>query len=187
MANYIETQFTPPQSYQNAHAGADEVSDLRFLHSSASVIRLGSVPMVSVENLNISETVNRTPIYVVGSISPIAFDVQNVAVNISGSLVKSAIMSLYQSSFYARNEAELIATLNRTFIIDIFMVDHTKTDPADLYTEPFLSVMNCQKTGSNIVINPSTMIKDSFTAAGTFVIRDPDALTNFNKLTEQAA
>ncbi|UCE64957.1 MAG: hypothetical protein JSU85_08710 [Candidatus Zixiibacteriota bacterium] len=186
MAEFFETTFIPPQPYTDAHQGADEADDLRLLHSSAAVIRFGGVPIVAVENLNISITENRTPIYVVGSISPIAFDIQNVAVNISGSLVQMAIMSLAQTSFYPKSEADIIASINRVFNIDIFMIDHTNLDPAELYTEPFLTVKNVQKTGNNFVINPSTMIKDSFTAVATFVVNNREALKNYNRILEAA-
>lgn len=182
MAEYTETLYQPPQSYQDAHNGADEAGDIRYLHASAAVIRIGGVPVVAVENLNISQQINRSPIYVVGAIAPLGFDVQGVSVNVSGQLVQLANMSLNQSAFYPANEAEVIANINRVFAIDIVMMDNTKDDPADVPTEPFITVRNCQNTGSNIVINPNTMMKDSFTAVGTMMERDWDALIDFNKL-----
>jgi hypothetical protein len=182
MAEYIETTYQPPQSYQDAHKGADEAGDIRYLHASAAVIRIGGVPVVAIENLNISQQINRSPIYVVGSIAPIGFDVQGVSVNVSGQMVQLANMSLNQSSFYAASEAEVIANINRVFNIDIVMMDYSKEDPADIPTEPFLTVQNCQNTGSNIVVNPNTNLKDSFTAVGTFMIRDWDTLQDFNKI-----
>ena len=182
MADYEETLYTPPQSYQDAHAGADEAGDLRYLHASAAVIRIGAVPVVAIENVNISQQINRSPIYVIGAIAPIGFDVQGVQVNVSGQLVQLANMSLNQSTFYPQNEAEIIANINRVFAIDIVMMDYSKTDPADIPTEPFITVRNCQNTGSNIVVNPNTNLKDSFTAVGTMMERDWDALTDFNKI-----
>ena len=181
MADYIETNYTPPQSYQDAHQGADEAGDIRYLHASAAVIRIGGVPVVAIENLNISQQVNRSPIYVVGAIAPIGFDVQGVSVNVSGQMVQLANMSLNQSSFYAKNESEIIANINTVFNIDIVMMDYSK-EAAEIPTEPFLTVKNCQNTGSNIVINPNTNLKDSFTAVGTFLVRDFDALAEFNKI-----
>ena len=174
MADYTETLYQPPQAYQDAHNGADEAGDIRYLHASAAVIRIGGVPVVAIENLNISQQINRSPIYVVGAIAPLGFDVQGVSVNVSGQLVQLAVMSLNQSAFYPANEAEVIA--------DIVMLDNTKDDPADVPTEPFITVKNCQNTGSNIVINPNTMMKDSFTAVGTMMERDWGALVDFNKL-----
>jgi hypothetical protein len=181
MADYITNLYTPPKSYQDAHAGADEAGDIRYLHASAAVIRIGGVPVVAVENLNISQQINRSPIYVVGAIAPLGFDVQGVSVNVSGQLVQLAVMSLNQSPFYPANEAEVIANINRTFNIDIVMVDN-KADPLENLTEPIITVLNCQNTGSNITINPNTNMKDSFTAVGTFMVRNWDALADFNKL-----
>ncbi len=182
MAEFTEGLYTPPQSYQDAHKGADEAGDLRYLHASAAVIRIGGVPIVAIENLNISQQINRSPIYVVGAIAPIGFDVQGISVNVSGQLVQMAIMSLNQSSFYPSNEADVIASINRVFNIDVVMMDYKQTDPAEIPTEPFLTVRNCQNTGSNIVINPNTNLKDSFTAVGTMMERDWDHLAEFNKL-----
>lgn len=182
MAEYEETLYQPPQSYQDAHNGADEAGDLRYLHASAAVIRIGAVPVVAIENVNISQQINRSPIYVIGAIAPIGFDVQGVQVNVSGQLVQLANMSLNQSTFYPQNEAEIIANINRVFAIDIVMMDYSNTDPADVPTEPFITVRNCQNTGSNIVVNPNTNLKDSFTAVGTMMERDWSVLEDFNKI-----
>lgn len=181
MAEYVQTNYVPPQSYQDAHAGADEAGDIRYLHASAAVIRIGEVPVVAIENLTINQTINRTPIYVVGAIAPIGFDVQGVAVNVSGQMVQLANMSLNQSAFYAKNEAQIIAEINTVFNIDIVMMDYSK-EAAEIPTEPFITVQNCQNTGSSITVNPNTNIKDSFTAVGTFMLRDFSVLEQFNKI-----
>jgi len=171
--------YEAPQSYVEAHADAAEASDLRFLHSSAAVIRMGGLPIVAIENLNISQQIARSPINVIGSIVPIAFDVQSVTVNVSGQLVQLAVMSLNNSSFYPANEAEIIANINRVFDIDVVMQDYVRT-PEEVETIPFITIKNCQNTGSNITINPSTMLKDSFTAVGTIMQRDWSKLKDFN-------
>ena len=182
MADYEETLYTPPQSYQEAHKGADEAGDLRYLHAASAVVKIGSVPVVALESLNISQNINRSPIYVIGSLAAIGFDVQGISVNVSGQLVQLANMSLTQSSFYPSNEADVIANINTVFAIDIVMMDYKQTDPAKIPTTPFIRVRNCQNTGSNITINPNTNLKDSFTAVGTMMERDWDALTDFNKI-----
>ena len=182
MAEYEEILYTPPQSYQEAHKGADEAGDLRYLHASAAVIRIGGVPVVAIENLSISQSINRVPIYVVGALAPIGFDVQGISVNVSGQIVQMANMSLNQSTFYPKNEAEVIANINRVFNIDVVMMDYKKLEANDIPTEPFITVRNCQNTGSNITINPNTNLKDSFTAVGTMMEREWDELAEFNKL-----
>lgn len=182
MADYDQTTYTPPQSYQDAHKGADEAGDLRYLHASAAVVRIGGVPVVAIENLNVSQQINRSPIFCVGSIAPIGFDVQGVSVNVSGQMVQMANMSLNQSAFYSKSEADVIANINRVFDIDIVMMDYSQSDPADIPTEPFITIRNCQNTGSNIVIAPNTNLKDSFTAVGTFMVRNWEMLENFAKV-----
>jgi len=185
MAVFNQTNYQPPQAYQDAHAGADEAGDIRYLHGSAAVIKIGGVPVVAIENLNISQSINRSPIYVVGSIAPIGFDVQGVSVNVSGQMIQLASMSLNQSAFYAKNEAQVIAQINTVFDIDVVMMDYSKA-AADIPTEPFLTAKNCQNTGSNIVISSNVNLKDSFTAVGTFLIRDFDQLAEFNKIVAAA-
>ena len=145
MAEVNDIPYEAPQSYRDSHADAPEANDLRFLHSSAAVIRMGGVPIVAIENLNISQQIARSPINVIGSIVPIAFDVQSVTVNVSGQLVQLAIMSLNNSSFYPANEAEIIANINKVFNIDIVMQDHLRT-PDDIETIPFITIKNCQNT-----------------------------------------
>ena len=185
MAEFTQTNYQPPQSYQDAHNGADEAGDIRYLHGSAAVIRIGEVPVVAIENLNISQSINRNPIYVVGSIAPIGFDVNGVSVNVSGQMIQLALMSLNQSAFYAKTEAQVIAQINTVFDIDVVMMDYSK-EAADQPTEPFLTVKNCQNSGSNIVISSNVNIKDSFSAVGTFLIRDFDQLAEFNKIAAAA-
>ncbi len=185
MADFVQTNYITPQAFQDSHAGADEAGDLRYLHSSAAVIRLGEVPMVTIENMTINQQINRSPIFVVGSIAPVGFDVQGVTVNVSGQIVQLANMSLNQSAFYAQNEAQVIANINTVFNIDIVMMDFSK-EAADVPTEPFITVKNCQNTGSSITINPNTNIKDSFTVVGTFMVRDFSVLAEFNKIAAAA-
>ncbi len=186
MADYVQTNYIPPQSYQDAHEGADEAGDIRYLHSSAAVIRIGEVPVVAIENLTINQTINRVPIYVVGAIAPIGFDVNGVSVNVSGQMVQLANMSLNQSAFYAKNEAQIIAEINTVFNIDIVMMDYTK-EAEEIPTEPFITVQNCQNSGSSITIAPNVNIKDAFTAVGTFMLRDFDVLAEFNVIAEEEA
>ena len=185
LTNVSQTNYKPPQDYQDAHLGAVEAGDVRYLHGSASIIRVGGVPVVAIENINIAESINRNPIYVVGSLAPLGFDVNGVAVNVSGQLVQLALMSLNKSAFYPESEAQIIAQINTVFDIDIVMMDYSK-EPAEQPTEPFLTVKNCQKSGSNIAINSNVNIKDSFTAVGTFVIRDFDQLAEYNKIAAAA-
>ncbi len=180
MADIVSTLYEAPADYQTALAAAEEVGDIRYLHASAAVVRMGAVPIVLLENLNISMQINRSPIYAISSIVPLGFDVQGVSVNVSGQLVQLAKMSLANSAFYPSSEADIIANINRVFNIDIIMYDHTKPT-LDASTGPFITVKNCQNTGSNIVINPNTMIKDSFTAVGTMMERDWDQLATFNE------
>jgi len=182
MADYTQKLYSPPQNIQDAFQGADEAGDLRYLHASAAVIKLGSVPIFLLENLTISQSVNRSPIYMVGSIAPVGFDVNGVTVNISGQITLNVAMSLKDSGFYPKNEADIIANINRVFDIDIIMIDRTKSDPADIQTEPFITVRNCVNTGSSITVNPNAMLKDAFTAVGTIMERDWDVLKDFNKL-----
>lgn len=176
----ISTDYETPANYLTSHADAKEAGDIRFLHASASVIRINGVPIVAIENLNISQTISRQPIYSVGSIVPIGFDVNGVQVSVSGQLVQLASMSLNDSLFYPNSEADIISNINKVFQIDVMMIDYTKDDPLDYETDAFLSVLNCQNTGSNITINPNAMLKDSFSAVGTFMARNPLALTDFN-------
>ena len=185
MADYVQTNYIPPTQYSNAHSGADEADDVRYLHSSAAVIRIGEVPVVAIENITINQQIARTPIYVIGAIAPIGFDVNGVSVNVSGQMVQLANMSLNQSAFYAKNEAQVIAQINTVFNIDIVMMDYTKEAEAQ-DTGPFITIQNCQNTGSNITIAPNVNIKDAFTAVGTFMIRDFDVLAEFNKAAEAA-
>ena len=187
---FEETNYTPPASYQDAYAAAIEPgTSFRYLHASSAVIRLGAIPIVLIENLNISQQINRSPIYAVGAIAPLGFDVQGVSVNVSGQIVQLADMALNDSSFYPKNEADIIANINTTFIIDIVMMDYLNStrqsgqgDKLGEQTEAFITVRNCQNTGSNITINPNTNIKDSFTAVGTIMERDWSVLENFNKI-----
>lgn len=192
-----QTNYIPPLSYSNAYAGADEADDIRYLHASAAIIKIGEVPVVALENLTINQTINRTPIYAVGSIVPLGFDVQGISVNVSGQLVQLAKMSLNQSAFYAKNEADVIANINTVFTIDIEMNDYFSLDNKDAdgnikvnasgFGDPtgaFITVHNCQNTGSSITVNPNTMMKDAFTAVGTFMSRDWDVLVGFNELDE---
>lgn len=183
--HYDETLYDAPQHYKDSHALAPESADLRFLHASAAVIKMGGIPTVAIENINITVQNNRTPIFVCGSISAIAFDVSGVLVNVSGQLVQLADMSLDNSSFYAQSEVDLIGNINRVFKIEIIMLDHKKEDPNDIETDPIFTVLNCQNTGQNININPTTNMKDAFTCVGTFMNRNlKTALTDFNKISE---
>ena len=190
MAEFEETNYTPPASYQDAYAAAIEPgTSFRYLHGGAAVIRLGAVPIVLIENMNISQQINRSPIYAVGSIAPLGFDVQGISVNVSGQIVQMADMALNDSAFYPKNEAEVLANINTTFIIDIVMMDYLNStrlsgqgDKLGEQTEAFITVRNCQNTGSNITINSNTTIKDSFTAVGTMMERDWKVLENFNKI-----
>lgn len=183
--HYDETLYDAPQHYKDAHALAPESSDLIFLPGSAAVILIGGIPTVAIENLSIAVQTSRSPIFVCGSISALAFDAGGVTVNVSGQIVQlggEEGMSLDNSSFYPQNETDMIANINRVFKIDIFMLDHTKP-PEDIDTDPILSVLNCQNSSQNININPTSHIRDSFTCVGTFMNRNlKSALKEFNSI-----
>ena len=74
MPDIVSKNYEPPEWFQNGHSGAEEAGDLRFVHSSAAVIRLGQVPIVAIENLTITTAITNTPIMVVGSPVAIGFD-----------------------------------------------------------------------------------------------------------------
>ncbi len=183
MADYVETLYQAPISTQEAWKGADEADDLRYLHAASAVVKIGDVPVVALETLNISQNINRNPIYVISSLAAIGFDANGISVNISGQLVQMANMSLVQSSIYPADEKDVIANMNVVFAIDIVMMDYKK-ESDDIQTTPFITVRNCQNTGSNITINPNTNLKDSFSAIGTMMERDWTALEDFNKSIE---
>jgi len=186
MVDYVTETYVPPAQYNHAYAtgmGADD--SFRYLHASSAVIKLGAVPIVLIENLNISMQVNRTPIYAVGAIVPLGFDLQGVSVNVSGQIVQTADMKLNDSPFYPDNEADILANINTTFLIEVHMMDHlNKTEGKATQLRAFLTVRNCQNTGSSISINTNTNIKDSFTAVGTMMERDWSALETYNKKKE---
>ena len=179
MAEYNESQYQAPIEVQQAWKGADEAGDLRYLHAASAVIKIGGIPVVALESLNINQSTPMAPIHVIGSLAPLGFDAQGVSVNISGQLIQMANMSLNQSSFYPANESDLIANINTVFIIDISMMDYSKGSSA-IPTGNFIRVLNCKNTGSSITINPNTNLKDSFTAVGTMMTRDWSKLAEFN-------
>lgn len=181
--HYDETLYDAPQHYKDSHALAPESSDLRLLPGSAAVILIGGIPTVAIENLSIAVQTSRSPIFVCGSISALAFDAGGVTVNVSGQIVQLGGengMSLDNSSFYPQNETDMIGNINKVFKIEVFMLDHEQIAEA-VNTDPIFTVLNCQNSSQNININPTSNIRDSFTCVGTFMNRGLKlALKDFN-------
>lgn len=177
-----ETQFyTPPPHYQNSHQGASESSDFIPLFGSQSKIIVGGIPLVGIDNISIAESVTKTPIYTLGMLEALAFEQQNVSVNISGTLVQNARMSMAGEAgagteFYPQNPAQMMEFLNSVF--DIELVLQKPNTPEDPETTPVFTAKNCQRTGSNISV-PNGKIIDSFSIIGAYLERDFATLANF--------
>lgn len=183
MANYVKKNYEPPAFVQNALKGADEAGDLRFLHSSAAVIRIGEVPVGAVENWTITSNTTRNPIMTCSSPVPIGFDFGGNTVTISGQIVLNAASGLNDSGFFPNSVAELISSINEVFDVDIIAFDATAESPEDQATEPIVTVKNCQNTGETITLNSNTNLRQAITAVGTFMERNiKTALQNFNKI-----
>ncbi len=173
----METQYyTPPPHYQESHKAAPESSDFIPLFGSQSKIIAGGVPLVGIDNISISESVTKTPIYTLGMLESLAFEQQNVIVNISGTIVQNARMSFADTEFYPKNPAEMMKYLNSTFDIELVMLN--AGDPNDPETTPVFTAKGCQRVGSNISV-PNGKIIDSFTVIGAYLVRDFSALENF--------
>lgn len=173
----ITNYYTPPVTYNKSHDGAPEAGDFIPLQGSQSVILIGGLPIVGIENLSINETVAKTPIYTLGMLEALAFEQQNVSVTVSGTIVQNARMSLQDSEFYPKGPAEMAAFLNTVFDIEIVFQDATKPDN-DRKTKPVWTTKNCQRTGSNLSI-PNGKIIDSFTIIGTHLVRDFKVLEDY--------
>lgn len=175
------TKYKPPAEYVAAYQDAPEVNDLRFLHAAGAVVKIGGIPVVALENLNISQTQSKTPIVCLGTLAPLGFDPQPIQVTVQGQIVQMAKMSLAKSTFYPESVGGLLANVNKVFNITVQLQDHSQDDPSKILTGVFLEVENCTNTGSNISLSPNSNIKDSFTAVGTFVKRNWDTLNNFQE------
>ena len=183
MTDPINKNYDPPEWFQNGMNGADEAGDLRFLHSSAAVIRLGEVPIVAIENMTITVGVNKTPIMVIGSPVAIGFDFSGYTVNVSGQIVMNAASTLNKSDFFAKSVEEVVKNINSVFDIDIIMQDAFADNVEERATEPFVTIKNCTNTGETITLSNNTNLRQSFTAIGTFMQRNLDtALAEFNKI-----
>lgn len=173
--------YTPPQHYQNSHGSAKESSDFIPLFGSQSKIIVGGVPIVGIDNISISESVTKTPIYTLGMLEALAFEQQNVSVNISGTIVQNARMSMageggIGTEFYPKNPTQMMEFLNSVFDIEIVL--QNPISPDDPETTPVFTAKNCQRTGSNISI-PNGKIIDSFSVIGAYLERDFTSLKNF--------
>jgi len=173
--------YTPPQTYQDVYAspigGNNEAGDFVPLVGSQSVIVFGGLPIVGIENLSINEVNTQTPIFALGLIHALAFEQQNVTVNVSGTIAQNARQSLQNSEFYPKGPDEMAAYFNSVFSIEVAFQDATKDQNARV-TQPVFIVENCRRSASNISI-PSGKIVDSFTAVGTYLVRDFAQLKEF--------
>lgn len=183
MTDPIKTNYEPPQWFQDGHQGADEVGDLRYVHSSAAVARLGQTPIVALENLTITIAINRTPIMVIGSPVPIGFDFSGYTANISGQIVMNAASTLNKSEFFPKSVQDVVKNINAVYDIDLIAQDAFADTVDDRMTTPFITLKNCQSTGETITLTNNSNIRQSFTAVATFMERDiANALENFNKI-----
>lgn len=183
MTDPIKTNYDPPQWYQDGHQGAEEVGDLRYVHSSAAVVRLGQTPLAALENLTITIAINRTPIMVIGSPVPIGFDFSGYTANVSGQIVMNAASTLNKSDFFPKSVQEIVKSINAVFDIDIIAQDAFADTVDERMTEPFITLKNCQNTGETITLTNNSNIRQSFTAVATFMERDiANALSEFNKV-----
>lgn len=183
MADPINKNYDPPSWFQDGMNGADEAGDLRYVHSSAAIVRIGLVPIVALENLTITVAINRTPIMVIGSPVPIGFDFSGYTANISGQIVMNAASTLNKSDFFPKTVDEIVKNINSVFDIDLIAQDAFIDDVDDRLTEPFITLKNCQNTGETITLSNNTNIRQSFTAVATFMERAIEtALKDFNKL-----
>jgi hypothetical protein len=183
MADTIKKNYEPPQWYQDGMDGADEAGDLRFVHSSAAIVRIGEVPIVALENVSITVSIVRNPIMVIGSPVAIGFDFGGYNANISGQIVMNAASTLNKSQFFAKSVNDLVANINTVFDIDILAQDANAENVDERLTEPFIILKNCQNTGETINLSTNANIRQSFTAVATFMERDiADALKDFNKI-----
>ncbi|MCP4755215.1 MAG: hypothetical protein GY866_30470 [Proteobacteria bacterium] len=173
-----QTNCAPPQEFIDANAGAPEASNPQVLHGCLAVIKMGGTPAVAVENMNISEAENKSPIFVCGSLFALGYDQSGITVNVSGQIVQLAKSTLANSAFYPQSEKDLMKNLNKVFEIDVYLQDLTKEKDSVL-VGPVYTVKNCQKSGKNFALNPSTAIRDSFTAIGSFVTLNPTSLAGF--------
>ena len=183
MADPISKNYEPPEWFMNGMNGADEAGVLRFVHSSAAVIRLGQVPIVAIENMTITTAITNTPIMVIGSPVAIGFDFGGYTVNVSGQIVLNAASTLNKSEFFAKSVDELVKNINQIFDIDVIAQDAFADNVEERATEPFFTIKNCKNSGETITLGNNANMRQSFTAVGTFMNRDlATALANFNKV-----
>lgn len=177
-----ETQpYTPPFHFQKSHGDAKESSDFITLVGSQSKVIVGGVPLVGIDNISIAESLQKTPIYTLGMMEALAFEQQNVSINVSGSITQNARMSMageggIGTEFYPRDPTQMMQFLNSVF--DIEIVFQNPVNPDDPETTPVFTIKNCQRTGSNISISNGKIV-DSFSVIGTHILRDFTSLVNF--------